>query len=39
MHATGMKMNDIEFPGALHDMVHKQDFARQIIGSSFVSPK
>ena len=32
-------MNHIEFTGALHNMVHEQDFARQIIRSPLVLPK
>src|SRR4029453_17386324 len=39
MQTAPMKMNHIEFTGALQNMVHEQDFARQIIRSTLVLPK
>jgi hypothetical protein len=39
MQTTRMEMNHIEFIGALHYMIHEQDFARQIILSTLVSPE
>src|SRR5947208_15881057 len=39
MQTTCMKMNHVKFTGALHNMVHEQDFARQIIRSTLVLAK